>query len=501
MKHAAQSASHAYGPAGFRLRLKPIAAIAFSMIAYSTHANAAVDPSPLPQTNATHAGDVTFDNTYLRSDSGTPIDTTRFARGNTVSPGMYSMSITINGTRVSREDVKFAATEGKSGAQPCVTRAFLTRAGVDLAKPDAAAGRGKLAAAANNEMCGDIGTLVPGATADFDFTEQRLALSVPQAFIRNSARGYVPPDQWDQGVNGGLISYNANTYRTDGNGAASTQSYLGLNTGVNVGAWHFRHQGSITMATGQKTEYDNIATYAQRDVPKLGAQLTIGDSSTTGEIFDSVPFRGAQLATDDRMFPESMRGFAPVVRGVAETNARVAIRQNGKVLQETTVAPGPFEINDLYSTGSGGDLDVTVTEADGRTKEFTVPFASVAQLLRPGRTRFSATACQLRNDSLDDKPGFAQFTLQHGLTNTTTAYGGAIASSGYAALNAGGALNTKVGAFSTDITGAATNVPNSTSMHGVSLRVGQSTHRRAAVTERIRSQPACKDPSLCIRAA
>ena len=49
--------------------------------------------------------------------------------------------------------------------------------------------------------------------------EQRLDLSVPQAFMRNSARGYVPPEQWDQGVNGGFLSYNANTYRHRGTGS------------------------------------------------------------------------------------------------------------------------------------------------------------------------------------------------------------------------------------------------------------------------------------------
>ena len=41
-------------------------------------------------------------------------------------------------------------------------------------------------------------------------------------------------------------------------------------------------------------------------------------------------------------------------------------------------------------------------------------------------------------------------------------------------MNVGGALNTGVGAFSMDVTGAATNVPNAQSMHGTSLRVGYS---------------------------
>uniref|UniRef100_UPI001C120893 fimbria/pilus outer membrane usher protein n=2 Tax=Gammaproteobacteria TaxID=1236 RepID=UPI001C120893 len=88
-------------------------------------------------------------------------------------------------------------------------------------------------------------------------------------------------------------------------------------------------------------------------------QLTVGESNTTGEIFDTLSYRGVQLSTDDRMLPDSMRGYAPVIRGIARTNARVTIRQAGNILLETTVAPGAFVIDDLYSTGYGGDLNVS----------------------------------------------------------------------------------------------------------------------------------------------
>jgi outer membrane usher protein len=69
---------------------------------------------------------------------------------------------------------------------------------------------------------------------------------------------------------------------------------------------------------------------------------------------------------------------------------------------------------------------------------------------------------------------FGQFTLQRGLTNAITAYGGAIAATGYGALNLGAALNTKAGAFSFDVTGSQTNVPTQDSMSGTSFRLGYS---------------------------
>src|SRR5256885_9527612 len=107
---------------------------------------------------------------------------------------------------------------------------------------------------------------------------------------------------------------------------------------------------------------------------------------------DSTSFRGIRLNSDDRMLPDSQRGYAPLVRGVANTNARVTITQNGIKLYETTVAPGAFVINDLYPTGYGGDLQVSITEANGAVRSFAVPYAAVPLSLREGQDRYSLTA-------------------------------------------------------------------------------------------------------------
>ncbi|MFP3541188.1 fimbria/pilus outer membrane usher protein, partial [Pseudomonas sp. SIMBA_044] len=87
---------------------------------------------------------------------------------------------------------------------------------------------------------------------------------------------------------------------------AQTQGYLGINAGANLGAWHFRHNGSYSWSTQGSAQYQSLNTYLQRDIPRLSAQLTIGESYTSGDLFDSVGFRGVRLATDDRMLPDSL---------------------------------------------------------------------------------------------------------------------------------------------------------------------------------------------------
>lgn len=53
------------------------------------------------------------------------------------------------------------------------------------------------------------------------------------------------------------------------------------------------------------------------------------------------------------MLPDSEQGFAPVVRGIANSDAQVVIKQNGYVIYQTWVSAGPFEIKDLSRNGGG----------------------------------------------------------------------------------------------------------------------------------------------------
>lgn len=426
---------------------------------------------------AAHAGDaapaaasvaqVEFDSEFLMRGAGRRVDISRFEKGNAVLPGTFSLDVYVNESRIGRMDIQFKSLAAGEDAQACFDAGTLSRIGVDLKKLGPGV-LGLLSAAGNCKRLGDV---VGNAAVDFDFGDQRLDLSIPQIALARSARGYVSPEFWDAGVNAGMLGYNFNLYRSAGNGMTQTQGYLGLNAGVNVGNWHFRHGGAYTFDNQGQRKYQDISTYVQRGLPALSSQMTLGEAYTSGELFDSTAFRGFQLATDDRMLPDSMRGYAPVVRGAATSNARVSIRQNGVLIYETTVAPGNFEINDLYATGYGGDLEVSVQEADGSVRSFKVPYAAVPLSLRPGVNRYSFVAGTVRDPQMSDKPLFMQGTWQRGFTNLFTGYTGATAASGYASGMIGGAFNTKVGAIGADVTQAATSLPGQSRSNGSSVRL------------------------------
>ncbi|MFT1843819.1 fimbria/pilus outer membrane usher protein, partial [Vibrio cholerae] len=79
--------------------------------------------------------------------------------------------------------------------------------------------------------------------------------------------------------------------------------------------------------------------------------------------------------------------YAPEVTGVARTNAKVVISQQGRVLYETQVASGPFRIQDINDAVSG-QLDVRVEEQDGSVQAFRIDTASIPYLTRPGTVRY-----------------------------------------------------------------------------------------------------------------
>lgn len=414
-----------------------------------------------------------FDRSMLPGAGHNTADLSRFEHGNPVLPGVYNLDVYLNKNWVGRMDVRFTTPSKNANAVPCISTELFDRMGLVPAKTDVAAAK-----QSSSSDCASLGDLIPGATLSFDMPSLRMDASVPQAYMNQRPRGWVNPASWDAGVPAFLLNYNLNSYHTTSDRLSQTSTYLGLRSGFNIGLWQFRQDSTGTLQSGanqpSQRHWHNIDAYVQRALPGLGAVLSLGDSYTDGAVFDSYGLHGVQLATDDRMLPQSLRGYAPVVHGLAYTNAKVTVTQNGVQIYQTTVAPGPFVLDDLYPTGYGGDLVVNVTEADGRQHSFNVPYASVAQLMRPGVTRFDIAAGQLRDTTLQNRPNVIQAAVQHGFSNRLTGYAGVQGSEGYAAALIGGALNTSFGAVALDVTHAHTSIPGYGTYDGQSFRVSYS---------------------------
>ncbi|MGG2699708.1 fimbria/pilus outer membrane usher protein [Pseudomonas aeruginosa] len=407
---------------------------------------------------------------------GRSIDTSRFERGDVIEPGRYRLDLLLNSRWRGVEEVELRRQPGRESAVFCYDRGLLERAGIDLEK----SARGQDRSSARDPLpeglhCDPLERYVPGARVKLDIAEQSVYVSVPSYYLSlDSSKTYVDPASWDSGISAALLNYNSNLHVRENHGRSATSGYAGMNAGFNFGRARLRHNGTATWSRRMGSHYQRSATYVQTDLPAWRAQLLLGENSTSSEFFDAVSFRGVQLSSDDRMLPDSLRYYAPVVRGTASTNARVSVYQRGYLIYETTVAPGAFALDELQTASYGGDLEVRVTEASGEVRSFIVPFATTVQLLRPGTTRYSLTAGRLNDPSLERRPNMLQGVYQRGLGNDVTAYAGGAFTGSYMSGLMGAALNTPVGGFSGDVTLARTEVPGGDRLSGSSYRLAYS---------------------------
>lgn len=390
------------------------------------------------------------------------IDLSTFETAGQIPSGTYTISLFVNQVDRGQHSLMFKA-DANGKVQPELTPEFLNEIGVNTDVLPAFVGQPK------NEPVKDLAALIPESQIKFDFAQLRLELSIPQIAMKANAQGSVDPALWDDGIPALLFNYNVNGGRNwqsaqDGIDKSTMTNLFGtVQSGANLQAWRLRNtmtytrntsnSSNMTSQTSQNTDFSN--TYLQRDIVALRSEILMGENSTANEVFDSVPFRGVRLNSSDDMLPNSLRGFAPVISGIATTNARVTVSQNGNVVYQTYVAPGPFRIDDLFQTGGGGDLTVTITESDGTVRTQSVAFSSLPVMRRPGSLKYELTAGRYNGGITEGsrEENFVQGTAIYGLPHNITLYGGALVAKDYASLVAGSGVSLGYfGALSVDAT-------------------------------------------------
>ncbi|MEL5443785.1 outer membrane usher protein [Serratia ureilytica] len=405
------------------------------------------------------------------------IDLSQFSRSGYIMPGSYGMVVHLNKSELPEQKIPFYPPDNDpDGSRACVGKALVEQLGL---KPSA------LQALTwwHQGECLDESSL-KGMVSRGDLATGSLYLSVPQAYLEYSSDDWDPPSRWDEGIPGLLFDYNVNAQsRQQQQGGTRGYSVSGNGTaGANLGAWRLRAdwQGQINHQTGsgQSTDkrLDWSRYYAYRAISALRSRLTLGEDYLDSGIFDSFRFSGASLVSDDNMLPPNLRGYAPEVVGIAKTNAKVTISQQGRVIYETQVAAGPFRIQDINDAITG-ELDVRIEEQDGSVQAFKVNTASIPYLTRPGSWRFKLAAGKPSDWQHHSRgPLFGTGEFSWGVSNGWSLYGGALLGGDYNALSLGiGRDLMMFGALSFDATQSRARLPQrEETLSGGSYRVSYS---------------------------
>ncbi|MFU2318765.1 fimbria/pilus outer membrane usher protein [Rahnella sp. PCH160] len=340
------------------------------------------------------------------------VDTSVLEKGSEMIAGNYPVILLINNEETGQVSQIFQLAEGS--VQPVFTAAQLCAWGIT---PDR-----------SPEGPHPLSAFVDDARFNYDAGSEQLSLTVPQARYSTVSGDIAPEQNWVAGLNAARLNYNLNLQRNTGSQSQQIDTASStLNSGINLGNWRLRNDGYFNYSSEAGSHYQSSASYITRDIAALKSTFRGGDFFTNGKIFSSVSLRGITLYSSEEMRPDNQRFYMPDISGTARTNATVVIRQNGFVIDQRRVTPGPFLIKDLHSATSSGDLDITVIESDGSTQHFTQAFNAIAALLPPGVFNYEISAGRYRNSTTSGTtlvPKIYQASAFYGLSNTFTLLAG-----------------------------------------------------------------------------
>lgn len=380
-------------------------------------------------------GSIEFNTSFMSKELVADMDLSKFTQANYVYPGEYEMSVILNEQSIKSTLINFvenADPDSGAATSACLTLALVQDFNLTKKAKEQLMWKDK---------CLDYQSLA-GIRVTPDMGKMNLNISIPQAYLEYTSPYWDPPSRWDEGVSGALLDYNL-TARVNRNIADkksdSDVSGYGV-AGFNVGKWRFRGDWQANWNASDFTHSDTAnytssgainRLYAYRALPDWQAQLRLGEDYIRSNLFSGFRFIGGSLASDERMLPPNMRGYSPEVTGIAKTDAKVIISQNGRVLHEEQVIAGPFHIKNIQSSVRGL-LDVRVEEQDGQTETFQVNAINAPYLSREGRVRYYMAAGRPATVThKTDGPTFFSADASMGLSSRWSILGGIQASEDY----------------------------------------------------------------------
>lgn len=326
------------------------------------------------------AREVTFDTGILNSRGLSPELNRYFAKTPRFLPGEHSVEVVVNGKSRGTGAVRFD-DEGTL----CIDEDFLQFAGLMPVPLHA------------DEACHDIHMDYKQAVVNAIPGQEKVDIYLPEQAL-NSLAGDIKSFQ--HGGTAGLLNYSLYSMRNEFDGDNSSYSWADLEGGVNVADWAIRSRYMLTDDDNQYSA-DSLYTYAERVFPAQRVKLQVGEINAQLDVLNGMPITGVQLQPAQGL---QGNGDGARVSGIAKSSqARVEVRQNGRLIYNTVVPVGPFTLDDIPLVNSNVDLDVTVIETDGSSVRYRVPSSSFSSLLaKPSGLTLSAGRTRAINSDYDD---------------------------------------------------------------------------------------------------
>jgi outer membrane usher protein FimD/PapC len=320
----------------------------------------------------------TFDVETLRARGIDPAVAEYFRAGSRFQPGAATVTLKVNGMPRGMAEVRFD-NEGRL----CFERRLLDAAALVIPADFPKTGE---------PDCYDYVASHPRTVVTLKPNAAMVELVVPADAIRlqDDVRG-----GYTTGGAAGLFNYDAMIFRTAGPYGSSQFQQLGTEAGFNIGDWILRSHQMVSSQAGV-TQWSYLYAYAQKTFPAYKSVLQAGQINVAGSVFGGTPIVGLQVFPEQALRRANGRGA--LVQGIAQTQARVEVRQLGALVYSTLVPPGPFSLPHVPVLYGNTGMDVTVIESNGASRTFTIPAAALLGVEPVGDHGYSVAIGKLQSN-------------------------------------------------------------------------------------------------------
>lgn len=318
-----------------------------------------------------------------------------FRTGSKFSPGMSKITPFINGVEKKTMSVNF-----DDQGELCLHREDLTTLGLKSIKSE-------------DDRCIDLKSQYPQAEIKLEPGQNKVDFVLPSDAIEDTNN--LDINQYAVGGIGGMLNYDVlmmknhsktSNIDTDNENDKSASNSNNINTfqsnteeGFNFNDWIIRSRQSYS-SSGDSRSLDQIYTYAQRTLPNYKTVMQTGKISVANSLFAISQILGIQFSPESALMNNKESGAT--VTGIAQTQARVEVRQSGILIYSTQVPAGAFTLNRLPTINNTADLNVNVVEQDGATRSFLVPASSFTNSFSQQETSYSGAIGKIDQSDNDD---------------------------------------------------------------------------------------------------
>jgi outer membrane usher protein FimD/PapC len=417
---SARQSSVALRRAGLRVALLPLAC------SLATPDAMAADMAP-----GEGGGLAEFDEAMLTERGIDPRLATYFRDAPRFTAGVHRVALSVNGQSKGPVETRFAAN-----GDLCFNRAFLNAA--EIVVPRKAAAVEGAGVDGSSEGCIDLMAAYPQTTIELKPGKAEVSLLVPTDALRERREDL---SGYDRGGTAGVFNYDV--IGLHNRSGRDSREYWSANTevGFNAGDWVVRSRQVVTSNDGE-WQTTRLDAYAQRSFAERRAVLQVGELNLSNPVLPGAQILGVQIGTEQALASTRRGG---TIEGIARSQARVEVRQGGLLIHSAVVPAGPFTLRDVSRINGRSDVEVTVFEADGTQRRFTVPAAAYA--VAPPSAGYTFGAGKVRNVGGAAK---APWVVNAGWSGPgvrgSALSGGAVLAQGYAALGGGWTMSIGSGA-------------------------------------------------------